>query len=108
VAGDVGLHVGTISRAVADKYAETPWGIWPLREFFTGGTPTAQGQDVSYDRLRVRLKAIIDAEDKSKPLSDEAIMKMLMAEGVEKLARRTIAKYREEMGIPSSHRRRQY
>jgi len=108
VAGDVGLHVGTISRAVADKYAETPWGIWPLREFFTGGTPTAQGQDVSYDRLRVRLKAIIGAEDKSKPLSDEAIMKMLMAEGVEKLARRTIAKYREEMGIPSSHRRRQY
>jgi RNA polymerase sigma-54 factor len=108
VADDVRLHVGTISRAVSDKYAETPRGIWPLRDFFTGGTATTQGPDVSYDRIRVRLKAIIDAEDKSAPLSDEAIMNRLMAEGIEKLARRTVAKYREEMGIPSSRRRRQY
>ena len=108
VADDVRLHVGTISRAVSDKYADTPWGIFPLRDFFTGGTATAGGEDVSYDRIRVRLKAIIDAEDKADPLSDETIQKMLLAEGIEKFSRRTVAKYREEMGIPSSHRRRQY
>lgn len=108
VADDVHLHVGTISRAVADKYAETPWGTVALRDFFTGGTHTAQGGEVSYERLRTRIKAIIEEEDKVKPLSDEAIMNMLLSEGVEKLARRTIAKYREELGIPSSHRRRQY
>ena len=108
VADDVGLHVGTISRAVADKYADTPWGIWPLRDFFLGGTQTAEGGEVSYDQVRSRLKTIIDAEDKAKPLSDDQIMKMLLAAGIEKLARRTVAKYREELGIPSSRRRRQY
>ena len=108
VADDVSLHVGTISRAVADKYAETPWGIWALRDFFLGGTQTAGGGEVSYDQVRSRLKTIIDAEDKARPLSDDQIMKMLQAAGIEKLARRTVAKYREELGIPSSRRRRQY
>jgi RNA polymerase sigma-54 factor len=107
VADDVHLHVGTISRAVADKYADTPWGIFPLREFFTGGTHTAEGQEVSWDRVRVRLKALIEAEDKSKPLSDDQLMDLLAAEGIV-LARRTVAKYREELGIASSRRRRQY
>jgi len=108
VADDVHLHVGTISRAVADKYAETPWGIYALRDFFTGGTQTAAGGEVSYDRLRVRIREIIDAEDKAAPISDEDIMQRLLTEGVRKIARRTVAKYREEMGIPSSRRRRQY
>jgi RNA polymerase sigma-54 factor len=107
VADDVHLHVGTISRAVADKYADTPWGIFPLRDFFIGGTQTAEGQEVSWDVVRVRLKALIEAEDKSGPLSDEQLMAMLKAEGID-LARRTVAKYREELGIPSSRRRRQY
>ena len=108
VADDVHLHVGTISRAVADKYADTPWGIWALRHFFTGGTQTAEGVDVSWDTVRSRIKTIVDAEDKAKPISDEAIMNILQAEGVQKIARRTVAKYREELGIPSSRRRRQY
>jgi len=107
VADDVGLHVGTISRAVADKYADTPWGIWPLRGFFTGGTETDDGQEVSWDRVRVRLKAIVDAEDKTRPLSDEAIARRLKDEGID-VARRTVAKYREDMDIPSSRRRREY
>jgi len=107
VAADVHLHVATISRAVADKYADTPWGIWPLRDFFTGGTETADGQEMSWDRVRVRLKAVVDAEDKRKPLSDKAIADRLRAEGIE-VARRTVAKYREELGIPSSRRRREY
>ncbi|MBL7140890.1 MAG: RNA polymerase factor sigma-54 [Planctomycetes bacterium] len=107
VADDVRLHVGTISRAVADKYADTPWGIWPLRDFFMGGTETADGQEMSWDRVRVRLKAVVDAEDKKKPFSDEAIADHLRAEGID-VARRTVAKYREELGIPSSRRRREY
>jgi RNA polymerase sigma-54 factor len=107
VADDVRLHVGTVSRAVAAKYADTSWGIWPLREFFTGGTQNANGDEVAWDQVRLRLRAMIDAEDKAKPLSDEDLMKRFAAEGVE-VARRTVAKYREELGIPSSRRRRAY
>ena len=107
VADDVHLHVGTISRAVSDKYADTPWGVWPLREFFIGGTQAVEGQGVSWDAVRGRIKAIVDAEDKADPLSDETIVERLRAEGIE-MARRTIAKYREELDIPSSRRRRQY
>jgi RNA polymerase sigma-54 factor len=108
VADDVHLHVGTISRAVADKYADTPWGIWPMRDFFLGGTQTTEGPDVSWDQVRARLKALVEAEDKSKPLSDEDLMERLRADGIGKLARRTVAKYREELGIPSSRRRKQF
>jgi RNA polymerase sigma-54 factor len=107
VAQEVHLHVGTISRTVSDKYIDTPWGIWPLRDFFTGGIQTAEGGAVSGDRVRVRLKAIVDAENKKAPLSDDAIVRQLRAEGFD-LARRTVAKYREELGLPSSRRRKEY
>jgi len=110
IADDVRLHVATISRAVSDKYADTPWGIWPLRDFFVGGTSSAAagGGDVSWDEVRARLKALVEAEDKTKPLSDEELVERLRAEGIGQLARRTVAKYREELDIPSSRRRRQY
>ena len=108
IADDVRLHVATISRAVSDKYADTPWGIWPLRDYFVGGTSSAEGGDVSWDQVRARLKALVEAEDKAKPLSDEELVERLRAEGIGKLARRTVAKYRDELGIPSSRRRRQY
>jgi RNA polymerase sigma-54 factor len=108
IADDVRLHVATISRAVSDKYADTPWGIWPLRDFFIGGTSSAEGGDVSWDQVRARLKALVEAEDKAKPLSDEELVERLRAEGIGQLARRTVAKYRDELGIPSSRRRRQY
>ena len=107
VADDVGLHVGTISRAVADKYADTPWGIYALRDFFTGGTQNANGDEVAWDQVRQRLKAIVDTEDQTKPLSDEQLVERLRAEGLD-VARRTVAKYREELDIPSSRRRRQF
>jgi len=107
VADEVHLHVATISRAVSDKYADTSWGIYALRDFFTGGTQNARGEDVSWDHVRGRLKAMIEAEDKAVPLSDEEIMQRFTAEGVV-LARRTVAKYREELGIPSSRKRRQF
>jgi len=108
VADDVHLHVGTISRTASDKYADTPWGIWPLRDFFLGGTQTVEGGEVSWDNVRARLKAIVDAEDKANPLADKEIHERLQAEGIGPLSRRTIAKYREELGIPTSRRRKQF
>ena len=107
VAEDVGLHVGTISRAVDSKYAETSWGIFALRGFFTGGTENANGETIAWDNVRTRLKQMVDEEDKSKPLSDEEIVEKFKVEGIE-LARRTVAKYRKVLDIPSSRRRKQF
>jgi RNA polymerase sigma-54 factor len=107
VADDVKLHVGTISRAVDEKYADTPRGIFPLRGFFTGGTETAGGETIAWDQVRNRLKEMVEAEDKANPLSDEEIVERFKAEGVE-LARRTVAKYRKILRIPSSRRRKQF
>jgi len=107
VADDIRLHIATVSRAVSDKYADTPWGIYPLRDFFTGGTQNAQGEDVAWDQIRQRLKAVVDAEDKRQPLSDVQLAAHLRAEGLD-VARRTVAKYREALDIPPSRKRRQY
>jgi len=107
VAGKVGVHVATVSRAVAGKYVQTPRGIFPIRMFFSGGTTTAEGQDVSWDAVKFKLKEVIDAEDKSNPLNDDEIMKAMAAHGIT-MARRTVAKYRDLLGIPPARKRRQY
>ncbi|GAG33841.1 unnamed protein product, partial [marine sediment metagenome] len=107
VARKVGVHVATVSRAVAAKYVQTPRGIYPLRMFFSGGTTTAEGQDMSWDAVRVKLKEIIDSEDKSKPLNDDQLAGELKNHGI-KIARRTIAKYRNLMNIPPARKRKQY
>lgn len=107
IAERVGVHVTTISRAVDDKYIETPRGILALRRFFTGGTTTDDGEDVAWDRIRIELQRLVDNEDKSNPLSDDELMKNLKQAGLP-VARRTIAKYRQKMGIPSSRQRRDW
>ena len=107
VATKVGVHVATVSRAVAGKYVQTPRGIYPLRMFFSGGTKTADGQDVAWDAVKVRLKEVIDAEDKSAPLNDDQLAAKLRTNGVD-IARRTVAKYRKLLNIPPARRRRQY
>lgn len=107
VAEQLGVHVATVSRAVADKYLQTPRGVVPLRGFFTGGTQTASGEDVSWDAVKAALKEIIDAEDKSNPLSDEALAKEVRKRGID-IARRTVAKYRDQLGIPSARLRKTY
>jgi RNA polymerase sigma-54 factor len=107
VAEKVGVHIATVSRAVSDKYADTPQGIVPLRMFFSGGTTTASGEEVSWDAVKLKLKEIIDAEDKSKPLSDEKLMAELAKNGID-IKRRTIAKYRDQLEIPSARKRKQY
>jgi RNA polymerase sigma-54 factor len=107
VAEQLGIHVATVSRAVADKYIQTPRGVVPLRKFFTGGFATEGGEDVSYDAVRAALQEVIAAEDKSKPLSDEAIVEELKKKGIE-IARRTVAKYRDQLGIPSARLRKTF
>lgn len=107
IAGKVGVHVATVSRAVAGKYVQTPRGIHPLRMFFSGGTRSSDGKDVAWDAIRVRLAELVEAEDKSKPLNDDELAAKLQTCGL-KIARRTVAKYRKLLGIPPARKRRQY
>ena len=107
VADDVGVHVTTVSRAVDGKWMETPRGLFALRQFFGGGTTTADGDEVSWQKIRLKLQEVIDNEDKKNPLSDKALVDEMDKHGY-KLARRTITKYREAMGIPSSRQRKAY
>ncbi|MCA8989370.1 MAG: RNA polymerase factor sigma-54, partial [Planctomycetaceae bacterium] len=107
IADDVGVHVTTISRAVDGKWMETPRGLYPLRRFFGGGTTTADGDEVAWQKIRLKLQEVIDGEDKSNPLSDDALVQEMEKHGYQ-LARRTITKYRKAMNIPSSRQRKQY
>jgi RNA polymerase sigma-54 factor len=107
VAEKVGVHVATVSRAVAGKYVQTPRGVFPLRMFFSGGTTTSSGEDVSWDAVKAKLKEIIDHEDKAKPLSDDQLAEQLNEAGID-IARRTVAKYRNLMSIPSARKRKQF
>ena len=107
VAEQLGIHVATVSRAVADKYMQTPRGVVPLRRFFTGGTQNDAGDDVSWEAIKAAMQDVIDTENKAKPLSDEAIVRELKKRGVE-IARRTVAKYRDQLGIPSARMRKTY
>jgi RNA polymerase sigma-54 factor len=107
IADIVGVHVTTVSRAVDDKWIQTPRGILPLRRFFVGGTQTEDGEDVAWDTIRLKLQELIDKEDKSDPLSDEKLVEELKKAGMA-VARRTVTKYRKRMGIPSSRQRRDW
>ncbi|RMH24721.1 MAG: RNA polymerase sigma-54 factor [Planctomycetota bacterium] len=107
VADQLGVHVATVSRAVSGKHIQTPRGVHPLRMFFTGGTQTRTGEEVSWEAVRQALREIIDAEDKAKPLSDDALVAELKKRGID-IARRTVAKYRAQLGIPSTRLRKRH
>lgn len=107
IADKVGVHVTTVSRAVDDKWMQTPRGILPLKRFFVGGTQTDDGDDVAWDTIRIKLQELIDKEDKSDPYSDEKLVDELKKEGMH-VARRTVTKYRKKMAIPSSRQRRDW
>jgi len=107
IAAKVGVHVATVSRAVAGKYVQTPRGIYPLRMFFSGGTKTAEGKDVAWDVVRAKLQEVIDNEDKSNPLNDDKLAEELSRKGF-KIARRTVAKYRRILDIPPARKRKQF
>jgi RNA polymerase sigma-54 factor len=107
IADKVHVHVTTVSRAVDDKYIQTPRGIFPLKRFFVGGTKSEEGEDVAWDIIRIRLQEIVDKEDKTAPLSDDDLVEELKKQGLV-VARRTVTKYRQKMGIPSSRQRRDW
>jgi RNA polymerase sigma-54 factor len=105
VASDIGMHESTVSRVVNNKYVHTPQGVYELKFFFHSGISSAYGESVSSVTIKQRIKKIIEAEDARRPLSDSKIMSILQKEGLV-LARRTIAKYREELKIPTSNQRK--
>jgi RNA polymerase sigma-54 factor len=105
VADDIGMHESTISRATANKYAHTPQGIFELKFFFTSGVKAADGADVSAETVKERIRTMVGGEDRHLPLSDQAIAELLRGEKIN-IARRTVAKYRQALGIlPSASRR---
>jgi RNA polymerase sigma-54 factor len=107
IADQVGVHVTTVSRAVDDKWVQTPRGIFPLKRFFGGGTQTASGEEVAWETIKQKLLEIIEKEDKSNPLSDEDLVTKLNDSGYN-VARRTITKYRKMLSIPSSRQRKDW
>lgn len=108
IAEVVGVHVTTVSRAVDDKWVQTPRGLFPLRRFFGGGRQnTLTGEDVAWETVKQKLLEIIGGEDKKAPLSDEDIVERFQQAGL-KVARRTVTKYREALKIPSSRQRRDW
>jgi RNA polymerase sigma-54 factor len=107
VADQLGIHVATVSRAVRDKWLQTPRGVCPLRRFFSGGTTSEECEEMSWDAVKEKLQAIIDNENKHEPLNDDEIVEKLKEQGIE-LARRTVAKYRKQLDIPTARQRRAF
>jgi len=107
IADRIGMHVTTISRAVDDKWLQTPRGLYPLRKMFVGGTTSAEGDEVAWDAVRIKLQEIVDAEPKDAPYSDDDLVVELAKQGIT-VARRTVTKYRKAMNIPSSRQRRDW
>jgi RNA polymerase sigma-54 factor len=105
VAEEIGVHPSTVSRAVANKYAHTPQGVLELRFFFSEGSNGPEGADTPLLVLKRKVKKLIEDEDARHPLTDDQLAAMLKSQGIQ-LTRRTVAKYREDMNIPSTHQRR--
>jgi len=108
VADKVGVHVATVSRAVAGKYIQSPQGLMPLRDLFGGGMESSAGGSESFEAIRAKMQQIIDSEDKSNPLNDDEIKIKLEEAGVKDIARRTVAKYRKIMNIPTARFRKKF
>lgn len=107
VAEQVGVHESTVSRATANKYIATPHGVFGMHTFFTSGVQSADGQDVSASRVKQEIKELVAAEDQTQPLSDQALCDILNGKGI-MVSRRTVAKYREELGIAASSKRKRH
>ncbi|MBQ9015839.1 MAG: RNA polymerase factor sigma-54 [Firmicutes bacterium] len=107
IAEDVGIHESTVSRSINGKYLQCSYGIFELRHFFSAGVKAESGEGVSSSSVKEFIREIVGSEDPKKPFSDQAIVGKLSAKGFE-ISRRTVAKYRDEMNIPSSSRRKRY
>jgi len=107
VAREIEMHESTVSRVTSGKYVQTPRGVFELKFFFSSALGTAEGEDISSKAARERIARLIEDEDKHRPLSDQKLADSLKAEGVD-IARRTVAKYREQMSIPSARMRKRH
>lgn len=107
VADEIGVHESTVSRATANKFAQTPRGLYPLKFFFASGVEDFHGTAVSSESVKCHLRELIDGENVHRPLSDQKLMELLAKRGIV-VSRRTVAKYREEMAIPSSNKRKRH
>jgi RNA polymerase sigma-54 factor len=101
VADDIGMHESTVSRVVSNKYIHTPRGLFPLKFFFHSGIDRDYGEDISSLTVKKKIRVLIENEDPRHPLSDNELMRILKREGIQ-IARRTVAKYRDELNLPSS------
>jgi len=106
VAEDIGMHESTVSRVVSNKYIHTPRGVLPMKYFFHSGIDREYGEEISSLTVKRKIEQMIEGEDPKSPLSDSELMRMLNREGIQ-IARRTVAKYRDELNIPSSTDRKQ-
>ncbi|HWB80626.1 MAG TPA: RNA polymerase factor sigma-54 [Nannocystaceae bacterium] len=105
VAEDIQMHESTVSRVTTNKYVHTPQGIFELKYFFNAGISRSNGEDLASEAVKTKIKQLIDAEDGSHPYSDQKLVELLKADGID-IARRTVAKYREQLGVLSSSKRR--
>ncbi len=106
IAEDIGMHESTVSRVTTNKYVHTPQGIYELKFFFNSGISRTNGEDLASQAVKSKIKELVDAEDAKRPHSDQKIVEMLKKTGID-IARRTVAKYREQLGILSSSKRKQ-
>jgi RNA polymerase sigma-54 factor len=106
VAEDIGMHESTVSRVVSNKYIHTPRGLYPMKFFFHSGIDREYGDNISSLTVKRKIQQLIQGEDPRRPLSDSELMRVLNREGIN-IARRTVAKYRDELSIPSSTDRKQ-
>jgi RNA polymerase sigma-54 factor len=107
VAEDIGMHESTVSRVTTNKYVHTPQGIYELKFFFNSAIARTGGDEIASEAVKNHLKQIVAAEDPKHPHSDQKIVELLKGQGIE-IARRTVAKYREVLGILPSSKRKKY
>ena len=106
VAEKIGMDISTISRVVNGKYVQTEWGVYELKYFFSEGLTTESGEEVSNKEVKAQIEQMVNEENKQKPLSDQAIATTLEKKGID-IARRTVTKYREQLGIPVARLRKE-
>jgi RNA polymerase sigma-54 factor len=105
VAEVIDMHESTVSRVTNEKYVQTPRGVLPLKFFFSSGLSTTSGEEVSARGIKAQIQKLVSEENPSKPLTDQAIVNILKKEGIQ-IARRTVAKYRDQLGILSARMRK--
>ena len=108
ISEELGIHESTVSRTVREKYAQTPFGTVELKTFFTSNIKTTSTEDTSSSQVKKEIQQLIDGENKLKPLSDQDIVGLLKENNGMIISRRTVAKYRDQLGIPSSTKRKRF